>query len=189
MARIAIDMDNVMADITQHYINWYAERTGEIITREQLNGIPETQGFPQEGIVPQFLHTPGFFRTVPVVPGSQDVIKKLMEQHEVFIVSAAVEFPQSLAEKIEWLQEHFPFISWKHIVFCGLKTIVQADYMIDDYDKNLRFFKGTPLLFTAPHNFGHELYKEYERMHSWQDVADYFAKIKEQPVIMHQAAS
>lgn len=188
MARIVIDMDGVMADLTQHYITWYEERTGEKISRESLNGVPETQGFPQEGIVPQFLHTPGFFRTAPVVPGSQEVIRKLMEQHEVFIVSAAVEFPQSLTEKIEWLGEHFPYISWKHIVFCGLKTIVDADYMIDDYDKNLRFFKGEPLLFSAPHNVGHELYKDYKRMNSWEDVADYFAKIEE-PVIAHQAAS
>lgn len=188
MARIAIDMDGVMADTAQHYIDWYYERTGEKVTKESLNGIPETTGFPQDGIVAKFLHTPGFFRTAKVMPGAQEVIKKLMEQHEVFIVSAAVEYPQSLSEKIEWLNEHFPFISWKHMVFCGLKTIVEADYMIDDYDKNLRYFKGTPILFTAPHNTGLELYKSYERMHSWQDVADYFSKIKEQPVAMHPAS-
>lgn len=170
--RIAIDMDGVMADLNQHYIDWYYERTGERVTKEQLMGLPETTGFPQEGIVYKFLHTPGFFRTAPVMPGAQEVILKLMENYEVFIVSAAVEFPQSLSEKLDWLKEHFPYISWKNIVFCGLKTIVQADYMIDDYDKNLRYFEGERLLFTAPHNIN---YQDYNRYDTWEDVARFFA--------------
>ncbi|WP_343702805.1 5'(3')-deoxyribonucleotidase [Chitinophaga sp.] len=170
--RIAIDMDGVMADLNQHYIDWYYERTGEWVTKEQLMGLPETTGFPQEGIVYKFLHTPGFFRTAPVMPGAQEVILKLMENYEVFIVSAAVEFPQSLSEKLEWLKEHFPYISWKNIVFCGLKTIVQADYMIDDYDKNLRYFEGERLLFTAPHNIN---YQDYNRYDTWEDIARFFA--------------
>ncbi len=169
--RIAIDMDGVMADLNQHYIDWYYERTGEKVEKERLMGLPETTGFPQEGIVHHFLHTPGFFRTAPVMPGSQEVIRRLMENYEVFIVSAAVEFPQSLTEKIDWLGEHFPFISWKNIVFCGLKTIVQADYMIDDYDKNLRYFNGERLLFTAPHNIN---YQDYNRYDTWDDVAKFF---------------
>ncbi|WP_109699580.1 5' nucleotidase, NT5C type [Chitinophaga deserti] len=170
--RIAIDMDGVMADLNQHYCDWYFERTGERVTKEQLKGLPETTGFPQEGIVHHFLHTPGFFRTAPVMEGSQRVILELMENYEVFIVSAAVEFPQSLVEKIDWLKEHFPFISWKNIVFCGLKTIVKADYMIDDYDKNLRYFDGERMLFSAPHNSG---YEDYNRYDTWDDVAKFFA--------------
>lgn len=177
--RIAIDMDGVMADLNQHYCDWYFERTGERVTKEQLNGVPETTGFPQEGIVHHFLHTPGFFRTAPVMEGSQRVILDLMERYEVFIVSAAVEFPQSLAEKIDWLKEHFPFISWKNIVFCGLKTIVKADFMIDDYDKNLRYFEGERLLFTAPHNVH---YEDYNRYDTWDDVAKFFAAQQEPAV-------
>ena len=175
--RIAIDMDGVMADLNQHYIDWYYERTGERVDPQTLMGLPETTGFPQEGIVHHFLRTPGFFRTAPVMPGSQEVILRLMDDYEVFIVSAAVEFPQSLTEKIDWLAEHFPFISWKNIVFCGLKTIVQADYMIDDYDKNLRYFNGERLLFTAPHNIN---YQDYNRYDTWEDVARFFGvKVEE----------
>lgn len=171
--RIAIDMDGVMADIVSHYIDWYAKRTGELIPVERLNGMPEPTGFPRGELIHEFLHTPGFFRTAPVMPGSQEVIKALMEEYEVFIVSAAVEFPQSLSEKVEWLNEHFPFISWKNMVFCGLKTIVQADYMIDDYDKNLRYFNGERLLFSQPHNAN---YEDYNRFDNWEQIAEFFAK-------------
>lgn len=167
MARIAIDMDGVMADSTQQYINWYAARYGVQVDKATLMGKPETTGFPLEGVVRQFLYTPGFFRTKPVIAGSQEVIKALHDKHEVYIVSAAMEFPQSLSEKLAWLEEYFPFISWHNIVFCGYKNIVNADYMIDDHIKNLSAFTGESLLFTAPHNVHVEGYK---RVNTWEEV-------------------
>jgi len=169
MARIAIDMDGVMADTTQQMIDWYAKRYGVQVDKDALYGKPETTGFPHEkDIIRSFLFEPGFFRTKPVIKDSQEVIRALQDKHEVFIVSAAMEFPASLPEKVEWLAEHYPFISWQHIVFCGSKTIVQADYMIDDHVKNLQPFKGEGLMFTAPHNVH---VTDFKRVDTWQDVA------------------
>lgn len=168
MARIAIDMDNVMADITTHYLTYYEKEHGIKVDLQTIQGVPEGEALP-DGAIRKFLNTPGFFRTAPVMPGSQEVIKALTEKYEVFIVSAAMEFPLSLKEKLEWLNEHFPFISWHNIVFCGSKTIVEADYMIDDYDKNLRHFKGEKLLFTAPHNIN---LTDYKRVNNWEEVAE-----------------
>ena len=171
MARIAIDMDNVMADLTQHLLNVYAKEYGEVVDPARLDNVPEGSAFP-EGVAHKLLSAPGFFSGIPVMAGAQEVVKALAEKHEVFIVSAAMEFPFSLAEKLAWLNEHFPFISWRNIVFCGSKTIVEADYMIDDHDKNLSYFKGTPILFTAPHNLS---LTDYRRVNSWEEVAEYFA--------------
>lgn len=168
MARIAIDMDGVMADTAQQFINYYEQHYGIRIDKESLNGHPEADGFPHEkAIIRSFLFEPGFFRTKPVIKDSQEVIKALQDKYEVFIVSAAIEFPGSLTEKIDWLQEHYPFISWQNIVFCGSKTIVQADYMIDDHIKNLQHFKGEALMYTAPHNIN---VTDYKRVNNWEEV-------------------
>ena len=107
------------------------------------------------------------FRNLPVFEDAQDVVKKLQEHYEVFIVSAATEFPKSLTEKLEWLEEHFPTIGWQHTVFCGHKHMIKADYLIDDHEKNLVKFEGTPLLFDAPHNYHLE---GYQRVYSWKEV-------------------
>ena len=32
----------------------------------------------------------------------------------------------------EWMHEHFPFIPDSHLVFCGDKSIIAADFLIDD---------------------------------------------------------
>ena len=165
--RVLIDMDQVMADITTQFIDWYKEATGETIAYEQLLGKSEIHAFPQPELIRKFLYTPGFFRTAKVMPGSQDVVEELNRHYDVFIVSAAMEFPQSLIEKYEWLQEHFPFITWQQVILCGSKKPVSGDYMIDDHLKNLDHFEGRKLLFTATHNTHIE---GYTRVNNWEEV-------------------
>jgi 5'(3')-deoxyribonucleotidase len=94
------------------------------------------------------VRTPGFFREAPVIAGSQEVLERLNRRYEVFIVSAATEYPLSLGEKSAWLQEHFSFITWQQLVLCGAKHIIQGDVMIDDHLKHLDSFPGRTLLFT-----------------------------------------
>ncbi len=171
---IAIDMDNVIADVETHFIDWYEKHFGLRIERETMAGKPEMEAFPDSEAVWKFLFTPGFFRTVPVMEGSQEVIQQLMEDYDVYIVSAATEFPQSLNEKRLWLDEHFPFISWRNMIFCGDKSIVHTDYMLDDHEKNLRSCKGEPLLYSAMHNVN---VNHYQRLNNWEEVSEYFQKL------------
>jgi len=166
--RLIIDMDHVMADITAQYIKWYKDATGVEVERHSLAGKPEAAAFPKPEQIVHFLHTPGFFRSAGVIPGSREVIEVLNQSFEVFIVSAAMEFPQSLVEKYEWLQEHFPFIGWQQIAFCGSKKPIAGDYMIDDHLKNLDNFNGNKLLFTAPHNIN---ITGYTRVNNWEEVS------------------
>ena len=100
-----------------------------------------------------------------------EVVRKLNEKFDVFIVSAATEFPNSLKDKMDWLEEHFPFISWRNIVLCGDKSIVAADYMIDDHEKNLKTFKGKTLMFSAIHN---QMVSGYQRFKSWKEIEAFF---------------
>lgn len=115
--------------------------------------------------------TSGFFRNAPIIQDSQDVLYRLHQVYDVYVVSSAMEYPRSIVEKYEWLQEHFPFISWQKMVFCGSKNIVRADIMIDDHLKNLDYFIGVTYLFSAPHNH-FESSSKHIRVHSWRQVAE-----------------
>ncbi len=168
MQRIAIDMDDVLADATLRFLEYLEERTGTRIEKAALWGKDwaEVTDIHRETIR-EWLFEPGFFRGMQVIPDSQEVVRKLQERYEVFIVSAAMEFPLSLHEKLAWMGEHFPFIDWRYIVFCGHKYMIKADYLIDDHEKNLRVFEGKPLLFSAPHNAN---LTGYTRVASWREV-------------------
>jgi len=164
---IAIDMDGVIADVEKHYIDWYEKDYGVKIDRKTMEGLMEHEAMPEKGAIMKFLTTPGFFRTVPVMEGAIEAVKDLMQDYEVYIVSAAMEFPLSLYEKHQWLAEHFPFISWKNIIFCGDKSIIDTDFLIDDHLKNLDFCKGKALMFTAFHNINHTT---HQRVNNWKEI-------------------
>ena len=166
MKRIAIDMDGVMADVVELFLDYHERDFGHRKSIEEINGLSEREAFPK---AKEYVHSKGFFRNARVMEGSQEVIEQLHQHYEIFIVSAATEFPQSLLEKQEWLNEHFPFISWQQMVFCGLKTIITSDIMIDDRFRNLDPFKGNTILFSQHHN----LLKDpgrHQRVHSWSEI-------------------
>jgi 5'(3')-deoxyribonucleotidase len=98
------------------------------------------------------LDHPDFFLELPLMEGSQMVIKRLTEKYEVFVTSAAMDPPNSFPAKYVWLKKHFPFITDKNIVFCGEKSIIRADFMIDDSVPSLMACIGQGIVFTAPHN-------------------------------------
>ena len=168
---IAIDMDGVMADVESHFLSWYNTEYLANLTHQDLKGKSESKAFPVKGIIKKYANTVGFFETAPVMPGAIEAIKKLQEKYEVYVVSAAMEFPSSLIEKRNWLQTHFPFIDWRNIILCGNKHIINTDYMIDDHPKNLDPFKGQTLLFEAFHNIK---VKNHSRAKNWNDVLLYF---------------
>jgi len=160
-------MDGVLADVAEQLFRFDERDFGRRMSLGEVTGKPEMDIFKNAGI---HVFEPGFFRTAPVMEGSQEILEKLNSRYEVFIVSAATEFPQSLPEKQEWLNEHFPFIKWQQMVFCGSKTIIQADVMIDDHFKNLDYFPGTTLLFNQPHNLL-KAEGRHRRVNNWEEIA------------------
>jgi 5'-nucleotidase len=175
MPRIAIDMDEVIADTTQQMFNWYERDFNLKFELERMQGKHLKDAVPTEHRlhVQQYPHTEGFFKEIPVMPGSQEALLKLSQKYEIFIASAAMEFKTSLVHKLEWMGAHFPFISWKNIVFCGDKSIINADYLIDDHVRNFKGFAGKGILFNAPHNYN-ELWPH--RVNNWQEVEEFFLK-------------
>jgi 5'(3')-deoxyribonucleotidase len=165
-------MDDVLADAASRFIEYADIRFGRKIRPVDLHNRTwaDVAGTTPE-VIRSWLFEESFFRGMKVIPDSQEVVARLCEKYEVFIVSAATEFPNSLKEKLEWLNEHFPFISWTHTVFCGHKYMIQADYLIDDHEKNLIRFPGKPVLFTAHHNLH---LNHYTRVNNWREVAEMF---------------
>ena len=171
MKRIAIDMDEVISDANIRFSEWYKRDHGIEFTIEQLASSGFADLVPEEHrpIVREYAFHQDFFKDLGVIPGSKEVIKELHEKYEIFITTAAMEFPYSFAPKLQWLKDHFPYISWTNIVFCGDKSIINADFMIDDNVRNFKRFIGQGILFTAPHNRN----VEWDvRVNSWQEVRE-----------------
>ncbi|MFN2974144.1 5' nucleotidase, NT5C type [Terriglobus aquaticus] len=154
MAVVAIDMDEVMADTVAAHISRYNEHFGERLTKADLEGKWLWQVVPSDrhDQLSAFLDEPDFFGDLPLMPDAVRVIERLSKTHDVFIASAAMEVPHSFNAKYRWLKQHFPFLPQSNYVFCGTKSILAADFLIDDNPRQLRAFRGQGLLFSSPHN-------------------------------------
>jgi len=173
--RIAIDMDEVMADALGEHLRRYNAAFGTSVTTADLAGRHLEQWAPaiQREAIDGMLDA-SFFAELALLPDCHDVIRELSMHHDVYIVTAAMEVPVSFDAKFQWLRRHFPFIPTSQIVFCGDKGIIDADYLIDDRARHFAHFRGRGLLFSAPHNAAET---RHQRVNSWREVREYFSRI------------
>ena len=172
--RVAVDMDEVIADAFGKMLRAYNERTGRAITKEQIarEGIevmlaPEFFTPELKAALDNLPNDRSFFADLELVEGSQQALRDLSQDFEIFIASAAMDVPSSFDAKYQWLLRNFPFIPASHYVFCGDKGILDADFLVDDRPRQFKSFRGTGILFTAPHNVNRPAQL---RANNWRDV-------------------
>ena len=168
--RIALDMDEVIADVLSKFLELYEAKMGYVPDESLYTGKKLYQLEGGEDLRDALFHK-GFFADLDVIEGAQEGVRWLMEHYEVYITTAAMEFVFSLEDKYNWLLQHFPFIHWKQFVFLGDKSILGAEYMIDDHAFNLETFQGKGLLFTAYHNVNET---RFTRVNNWGEVRTFF---------------
>lgn len=163
-------MDEVIADTYAKFTQLYAQEFGRIPLPAEYHGkkiyeLPGAQNLRKK------MYESGFFRDLPVMEDAVEVVAELQENYDVWITTAATEFRNCIIDKYDWLGEHFPFVPWKNFVFCGDKSILRGEYMIDDKAKNLAPFPGKKILFTASHNVNET---KFIRVDNWLELRDYF---------------
>ena len=169
--RIFIDMDYVICDNLERFQEWHERDYGHRIDDADLVGKKYRDAVPppHREAVTGYPFLQGFHDELPLRPGGAEVVRDLHERYDVFIASAAMEFPLSLIDKKKWMATYLPFIPWQNIIFCGSKDILSGDLLIDDNAYNLDAFDGEGLLFEAHHNIGVEGYK---RVVDWAAVGE-----------------
>ena len=162
-----------MADALGEHLLRYNKHYGEQITTADLAGkwLWDVVSRDRHPVLDSHLRSEDFFEVLEVMPESQRVMRRLQMNYEVYIATAAMEVPTSFQQKYRWLEKHFPFIPSSHIVYCGDKGILRADYLIDDNPRQLRRFEGEGILFSSPHNVG---VKGYRRVKDWLEVEEMF---------------
>jgi len=169
--RIFVDMDEVIADTYGAHIEIYNAEFKAQLTPEKCAGkeVWHMVSEAHQDSVRKHAFRRGFFRDLKPIANSITILKQLASRHEIYIASAAMQFPNSLEEKSEWLDEHFPFIPWQNRILCGHKHILKGDILIDDRSYNLEHFGDRGILFTSPHNV-HT--KGFERADTWLEIGD-----------------
>jgi 5'(3')-deoxyribonucleotidase len=166
-------MDEVMADTLGEHLRRYNETFDERIALADLlgKGLWDVVSEDRLEDLRAIIQAEDFFEDLGVMPDAPEVLHDLTKRFEVFIATQAMSVPNSFGPKYRWLQRHFPFLPPSNYVYCGDKSILRADYLIDDTPRNLRRFEGTGVLYSAPHNLATQ---GFARVANWREVADYF---------------
>jgi 5'-nucleotidase len=176
MLRLTLDMDDVLANTHEKLISVILNDFPTNLMEKDLKaGALKDLLHPKQLIkLNKIINSPGFFADIEVKKDAVETVKALSGFYEIFIATACMEFPNSFKDKFDWLAKHFGFIPWTNIVFCGYKSIIQSDYLIDDHTRNLQAFNGEGILFTAAHNLRET---GFRRVSSWKDVSELFLPI------------
>lgn len=173
---ICVDMDEVIADALGEHLLRYNRQFSERVTRADLQGQWFSDFVPPERqqAIFEYMTSEDFFAVLRVMPHAQRVLNRLQQHYEIYIATAAMEIPSSFNAKFHWLKQHFPFIPASHIVFCGNKSILNGDYLIDDNPRQLRLFRGEGILFSAPANIN---VTGFRRVHNWLEIEQLFLPV------------
>src|ERR1700694_4141447 len=108
--RIAVDMDEVIADAFSKHLRRYNEQAGanptpELASKQGLDALIPVEQWDGFHAIPQ---ADGFFGDIDLIAGSREALLELSRSHDIFITSAAMEVPSSFADKFQWLARNFP---------------------------------------------------------------------------------
>ena len=167
--RIAVDMDEVIADAFSKHLRQYNQRAGTNLTpklvsekglgalipvgqREEFNAIPIAMDF------------------LPILSSLPAAGKRCWNCRESMTSTSPAPPWKSR------VHSQTSSSGWKRIsllfrpaglCFAGTKSIINADVLIDDRSRHFKGFRGAGILFTAPHNVGEAADL---RANNWNDV-------------------
>lgn len=130
--RIYVDMDGVLVDFMSGVNRLNAE------TRAAYASNPD--------------EAPGVFALMDPMPGAIEVIGRLADKFDVYILSTAPwDNPSAWSDKLNWVKQHFGDTFRKKLILSHHKELLRGDFLIDDRDKNGTLeFQGEWIHFGSP---------------------------------------
>lgn len=163
---LLFDLDGVCANLAAKWLAVYNREWGDDLT---LGEIVEWEWHrfvrPECGKrIYHYLNRPGFFADLEPIPGAVSALERLKDRAELVVLTASPR--EAMADKVNWIRRHLPFIPKENVIITYRKDLVWGDVLFDDAPRNLRHFRGFRVLMDYPYNRNfHDTY----RVRNWAE--------------------
>lgn len=180
--KIGFDMDGVLADLVTEIIYKYNKKFSDnIITHKDFVewGFDEYKAIKHPDVIWNFVGNLDYSYVMPMKRAVKVLEKLIIEGFDVYIITDAFSWPNTLKSRYEWLISHFSFMK-NNFIFTKNKHLVDVDYLIDDNIDTINKFNEYKInklklgvIYDAPYN------QEYKgcRFKNMDDVEKFFLNI------------
>lgn len=169
--KVGVDIDGVIWDLVTPWITRFNHLTGDDLSLEDIKTY-DLESHIKKGnpnLLYSILKLRVFWNNLEPYTDSVYWLKKFNEEFDLYIItSTSYKTP---SDKFNRFFELFPFLNEKQLIVCHKKSLINVDYMIDDYEKNLQFGTFKKLLRHQPYNsnFPNKMYG-IDRVHSLEEA-------------------
>lgn len=166
---VAVDVDGVVANNHIEWVRLYnRDYNDNLISSEITSWGIHAFVKPECGLkIYDYLEDPTLYDNVTPIEGALDGVNKLCQSYRVVYVTSST--PGASGAKYNWLKRYNFIEKIDDYVECRDKSLILADYLIDDYIENVKAFHGLSYLFTQAWN--KELYWLL-RINNWKEFLD-----------------
>lgn len=164
MSRLLLDVDGVLADFIQLFLDALLESCGIKKKREDVTdwNIHTALGLDRKQTEATYslLRMPGRAYSMRVYPGVVEAVQKLTTIADVYFVTSSFGSPTWDYDRTQWLAQHFGAEQGKKVAYTmsGFpKYICSGDVFVDDKPANVNSWgkhnpNGVPVLWSQPYN-------------------------------------
>lgn len=146
-----LDMDGVLAHLLPAWFDLYNLEYEDTLTGEQVHSWNFPQYVKKEcgDKIFDYFKRPGLFRNLQPIEQAGEVLERMSERYEFYIVSDSPEghahgmsdefggVSNPADDKRQWIKEHFPFLKPQNMIFTSAKYMVCGSFLLDDGPPNL----------------------------------------------------
>lgn len=193
--KIGIDLDEVLADFAECYLQFYNMKKNTNHKRSEMFSYYFEDIFkdPIDEIINLIyeMYESGFYKNMTPVKGSIDGVQKLKEKHQLFVITSRQKHFE--VQTMEWIEKFFPDTFEKVILTnyaskegkekskADICNDLEIDVFIDDqirYCNACLNQKRSVFIFDCPWNKEGEISPDIVRVQNWAEIVQKIANLQ-----------
>lgn len=176
---ICVDVDDVCAELVSHWLSLYNEEYDDNLSPEDILDW-QVSSFvkPECGKdIFKYIRNENIYDGISPVRGALKYTKLLDKKgYRLIYVTFRGGFSLS-GRKYEWLNRNGFKVDEKDYIETNDKSLIHADYMIDDNWENVTAFRGHGVLYTRPWN---KKYNSVYRVNTWKEFYNHIIEMEKE---------